>query len=104
MWRARLTPVEVINEVEKYFERELPNYEVRKSWVVRKSNHPDDSYLYMVAAKKRKGGFRGHEWTVWTCWNQSTKSLNYGHYDLSEQSVPEIFSEYFYDCHLTGTK
>ena len=42
--------VEVIEDVKAYFKEHLPKYAVLK--VRRKSYHPDDSYLYMVSAKR----------------------------------------------------
>lgn len=91
-----LTPVseEVKKEVKSYFEEQLPNYEVVK--VIRKSNHPDDHYLYEVAAKKKNAD----EYACWTSYNSSITggSLNYGHYNLVSLEVcDEIMSEYFHD-------
>ena len=42
--------------------------------------HPDDKYnFWMVAVSQTIDGEERFHW--WSCWNQSTKSLNYGHYD-----------------------
>lgn len=79
-------------EIVEYFATELPQYEV--DTIVRQSNHPDDSYLYMVSAHKENG-----ERACWTCYNSSTKSLNFGHYGLeSENEVADILSENYCDC------
>ncbi len=81
---------EVLEQVNKYFREHLPKYTVLK--VRRKSYHPDDSYLYMVSAKKDDGTY-----AVWTCWNESTKSLNHGHYNLtSEEDCKKLMDEFYY--------
>ena len=79
---------EVIRNVKKYLvEGELGELVD----VMRASDHPDDHYLYHVIAKKN-GYYR-----CWTCWNESTQCLNYGHYDLpSERIAREICAEMFY--------
>ena len=82
--------LEVWEQVKRYFKKHLPKYTVLK--VRRKSYHPDDSYLYMVSAKKDDGTY-----AVWTCWNESTKSLNYGHYNLtSEEDCKKLMDEFYY--------
>lgn len=82
--------LDVMENVKRYFEENLQAYTVMK--IRKKSYHPDDSHLYMVSAKKSDGTY-----AVWTGWNESTHSLNYGHYGLkSEESCEQIFNEYFY--------
>lgn len=82
--------IEVIEDVKTYFKEHLPKYTVLR--VRRKSYHPDDSYLYMVSAKKDDGTY-----AVWTCWNEITKSLNYGHYNLtSEKDCKKLMDEFYY--------
>ena len=82
--------LEVLEQVKRYFKKHLPKNTVLK--VRRKSYHPDDSYLYMVSAKKDDGTY-----AVWTCWNESTKSLNYGHYNLtSEEDCKKLMDEFYY--------
>ena len=63
--------------VGKYFRVHLPAYEVVE--VRRKSGYGEDSYLYMVAAKKDDGTY-----AVWTCWNEKLQALNHGHYDIGD--------------------
>ena len=59
--------------------------------VLRKSDHPDDDYLYMAIAKK------GNTYSCWTSWNEYYKSLNHGHYCLSDvMAAYEICAENFY--------
>ena len=46
----------------------------------------------MVSAKKDDGTY-----AVWTGWNETTKSLNYGHYDLtSEEDCEKVMNEFYY--------
>lgn len=73
-----------------YFKENLPRYTVLD--IRRQSSHPADHYLYMVKAKKDDDTY-----TVWTCWNQSTKSLNCGHYDLlSEEDCERVMDEFYH--------
>lgn len=83
-------PKEVVQNVKNYFAKELNNYEVIE--VLRASEHPDDDYLYHVAAKRND-----EEYACWTCWNDRTQSLNYGHYNLvSKQVAMDILDEYYH--------
>lgn len=66
----------VVMHIDTYFKNYLPDYSVLE--VRRKSNHPDDNYLYMVSAKKKDDG----TFAVWTNWNEQTQCLNHGHYGL----------------------
>lgn len=64
--------------------------------VTRHSDHPDDHYLYHVIAKKGEGNYR-----CFTSWNETTQSLNFGHYNLvSEEVAREVANEFFY--RITG--
>ena len=49
---------EVLANIHAYFEENLPRYTVVK--IRKKSYHPENSHLYMIAAKKDDGTF-----TVW---------------------------------------
>lgn len=80
-------PLQVWEHVKEYLAKNLPQYQVQD--VMRKSRHPDDHYLYIVIAKHKnysdiKRQYGGGEWVVWTCWNESTRSLNHGHYDIKD--------------------
>ncbi len=66
---------EAAEHVADYFRKNLPNFTVLG--IVRKSLHPDDSYLYMIVSKKDDGSY-----AFWDCWNESTQSLNHGHYGI----------------------
>lgn len=82
--------LKVLENIKSYFKNHLPEYTVLN--VRKKSYHPDDSYIYMVSAKKSDGTY-----AVWTCWNESTKSLNYGHYGLtSEETCNKLMDEFYY--------
>ena len=79
---------EVRKDIEIYFKDHLLRYTVLE--IRRKSNHPDDYYLWMVSAKKADGTY-----AIWSSWNQLTKSLNHGHYCLkSAEDCIRIFEEY----------
>ena len=83
-----LVPQEVKENVKKYL---TENNLGELIDVARHSDHPEDSYLYHVIARK------GDSYSCWTSWNESTQSLNYGHYDLvSEEVAREVSDEFFY--------
>ena len=82
---------EVKSSIKNYFSSELSGY--KPIAVYRKSNHPEDSNLYMVAARNEEGVF-----ACWTNFNTKTESLNYGHYNLTDlPSCNHILEEYFND-------
>lgn len=84
-------PNNVIESIETYFANNFPNMHV--CHIYRKSNHPEDQYLYMVTAAKNDGTF-----SCWSSWNAITNSLNYGHYNLkSEQEGISILKDLFND-------
>lgn len=83
----------VKDNVRKYVAVHLPQYEVYE--VYHKSNHDDDNYLYMVEAYHKENC---NNYVVWTSWNESTQSLNHGHYDLTKEQVKEVLKENFFDC------
>lgn len=79
---------EVGEHVEFYFKENLPQYTVLE--ISRKSSHPDDNYLFMVSAKKDDGTY-----AVWSSWNESTHSLNHGHYNIkSLEDCEKVIKEY----------
>lgn len=91
-------PREVKDNVRKYLEK---NNLGKLVDVMRASDHPDDHYLYHVIAKKPNTNkcFHNGEWnySCWTSWNETTQSLNYGHYQLeSEKAAREICKEHFH--------
>lgn len=83
-------PQEVVTGIKKYFVVHLPQYEILK--VRKKSYHEDDAHLYMVSAVKRDGTF-----AVWTSWNNLTKTLNHGHYDLPDLETCDRIMDEFYN-------
>lgn len=90
--QPEISPVSdiVIDNIRQYFDKYLPNYQITD--VCRKSNHPEDAYLYSVVAVK------GDEYACWTSWNETAQSLNYGHYSLvSRETAIGILKENFFD-------
>ncbi len=67
--------LEVAEHVADYFKKHLPDYTVLG--IAGKSLHPDDAHLYMVVSRKDDGSYG-----CWDCWNESTQSLNHGHYGI----------------------
>lgn len=45
-----------------------------------------ETYLYRVMAQHKTTG----EYAVWTSWNETTQSLNFGHYNLNLEDAMEI--------------
>lgn len=74
-------PMSVWDNVKKYFKERLHDrYDLQD---VISYSHPSNSYLYMVIAKKKNySSVNNGPWVVWTTWNESTQSLNNGHYDI----------------------
>lgn len=63
--------------------------------VRRASDHPDDHYLYHVIAKK------GNKFSCWTSWNETTQSMNFGHYGLdSYEEAVVVCREFFYEMKM----
>ena len=92
-------PSNVIENVEKYLKENLPNYKLVK--VLRKSSHPADDYLYMVIAKKEltpeQKSYGFGQYTVWSCWNETTQSLNCGHYNIETENDAFELAKGFYN-------
>ena len=39
------------------------------------------------------------KYAVWTCWNETTQSLNFGHYDLDlEDAMDILYCKGEWDC------
>lgn len=80
---------EVKENVKKYFKENLQNYEV-----IAVGHVPTEkNFIYRVLAKKKVNPYPDHmgDYSVWTCWNETTKSLNWGHYDLIEETAINMF-------------
>lgn len=87
-------PLTVFYDVEKYFESSGGLNNFVPTQICRASNDPGDDYLYAVVGYNLKTG----EYACWTSWNQSTGSLNMGHYNLpDEQSALDIIRDRFND-------
>ena len=78
-------PEQVRKNVDKYFAEGhgLTNYEP----IAVGHSNSDDDYIYVVLGRQLRGG----KWAVWTCWNESMQSLNFGHYDMSEGEAMRLF-------------
>ena len=90
-------PERVKENVKKFIEKENLGELVD---VMRASEHLMDSYLYHVIARKPNTSkvFHNGDWnySCFTCWNEITQSLNYGHYNIeTEEDAREICAEYF---------
>ena len=90
-------PERVKENVKKFLEKENLGELVD---VMRASEHLMDSHLYHVIARKPNTSkvFHDGDWnySCWTCWNESTQSLNYGHYNIqTEIDAREICAEFF---------
>lgn len=85
-----LAPPNIVSEVNDYFCENLPYFDL--IFIIRKSLNIYDKHLYMVVARSKSN----NKYTVWTCYNSETKSLNHGHYDLnSYDGVYNIINEFF---------
>ena len=81
---------QVRKNVEEYFKKNLPQYVVLE--IKKKSVFSEDSYLFMVSAANENDGC----FAVWTCWNETSQSLNYGHYDLQTlEECEQVFKEFY---------
>jgi len=92
---------QVIENVKNYLKENLPKYTVVE--VTRHSNHPDDHYLYHIIAKTQSPTW-GDTYACWTSWNDSTQSLNFGHYNLDSLEIAQAVSNeyYFSACPVKG--
>lgn len=82
---------DVIDSINQYFGKyDLSEYKILN--IYRHSNHPDDHYLYMILAQQKDG-----QYACWTSWNESTKSLNFGHYNLDFDAAISIIKDNFND-------
>lgn len=80
--------IDRIQALNKYLAKHLNNYVLSK--VTRLSSHPKDDYLYIVKALN----VNTLKYAVWTSWNTTTQSLNYGHYDLTDEQAEEVIKEF----------
>lgn len=82
----------VKENIKKYLEEKLSNYEL-----ISVGHVPTESdFIYRVLAKKKKNPYPEYmgDFAVWTCWNETTQSLNWGHYDLREEKATDLFMNY----------
>ena len=45
-----------------------------------------ETYIYRVMAQHKTTG----KYAVWTCWNENTQSLNFGHYNFNLEDALDI--------------
>lgn len=85
-------PDNVMDDIMACFKNDIPGFTPLKA--CRHSNHPEDSYLYSVIAKKDNDG----SYACWSTFNGSTKSMNCGHYNLSsENDAIDVIKQNFFD-------
>ena len=88
---------EVKSSVFQYFENHLPQYDVAA--IFHKSNAASDNYLYSVIGKRKESSkYFDDDYACWSSWNQSTESLNFGHYNLSLENALNVLEDNFLDC------
>lgn len=81
MFTLKTAPLSVVENVKNYFKNNLNSYAV--ICVFRKHSEDaadNDNNLYFVIGRRLGAKDDDSAYTAWTCWNESTKSLNYGHY------------------------
>lgn len=57
--------------------------------IAKKSDHPEDNYLYIVVGKQKSGR---QAYSVWTL-NTSVFGLGYGHYELNYITAMKVYVE-----------
>lgn len=83
---------DVFETLNSYLKSKMPEYRVLN--IYRKSNHPEDNYLYSVVGYN----VNNNTFCCWSSWNMSLATLNNGHYMLNSQSdAIAILQEQFND-------
>lgn len=93
----KIASSEVKERVVSYFKEHLDKMCDASSVEVYVGGNPSvgDGHLYLVLAKdKRERLTLGESYDCWTCWNDSTQSLNFGHYHLTKQEALEKLMEF----------
>ena len=80
---AYMAAKKLINEIK------MKSYDDTKIELTRISYHPDDWYLYIVAAPHINDEKIYDIWTM----NLSTMSLNHGYYDTNYSDVPDVIQK-----------
>lgn len=88
--------IEVHNRVIKYLKENLSRCDLNDVEVyVGGDPSVGDGHLYLVLAKDKPSKYRKEDtYSCWTCWNDKTESLNFGHYDLSKEDAMYILMEH----------
>lgn len=84
------TYINIIDEIEA-------SLNARPVFVCRRSNHPEDSYLYLYIAQARDGYITGMANTS----RGNRVGLYENHYDCSFKQAMEILADKIYDCNRT---
>lgn len=55
----------------------------------------NEDFIYRVLAQHKITG----KYAAWTCWNETTQSLNFGHYNLDlEKAMDILYCKGEWDC------
>ncbi len=79
----------VFAEIQKILKKDVPQYDPQHMYIEKQSFHPDDWYLWSVAARKRSDP---DKYGVWTA-NLSLSGLYNGHYDVPVTEVTGFLNE-----------
>ncbi len=83
---------EVINLANAVLKEVFPTYSLVGVW--RKSLHPEDRHRYFLVAQN-PDTIERECYSMWTCFNAKTSSLEHGHYNISNETVSEVMQEHF---------
>lgn len=79
-------------DIENYFKGSSSLSKYKVVGIFRASNHPEDKEMYSVIAKK------DDIYACWSSWNERTKSMNFGHYNIASfDDAYHILEENFND-------
>lgn len=76
-------PLKVYKNVRSYF---AAGHGVENYDLVSVRQELTEYYIYRVMAQHKVTG----EYAVWTCWNETTQSMNFGHYNLTKKIAKDI--------------
>lgn len=88
--------IDVYNRVIKYLKENLSRCDLNDVEVyVGGDPSVGEGHLYLVLAKDKPSKYRKEDtYSCWTCWNDKTESLNFGHYDLTKEKAMYILMEH----------
>jgi len=85
-------PARVRKEVEQYFKENLPQYRVMD--VVQHPGKGNEYLYYVTGAPAKDEHHNPNGYAAWHYWNDSTKSLNSGHYCLDFNTTQSLLSDW----------